>query len=116
MRSLWGKIIHINFVEFLTLEVYAKLSKCGEHVLLAACDEELLGEVLRDAKIVFTVSEEFYNGPKMPVDDVIQLMEESTIVNMIGPNIVKKAIEKGLVHPEAVLEICGVPHAQIVKI
>jgi hypothetical protein len=113
---VWGKIIHINIVEFLTLEVYAKLSKCGEHVLLAACDEELLGEVLKDGKIVFTVGEEFYKGPKMSVEDAIQLMEESTVVNMVGPNIVKKAIEHGLVHPEAVLEICGVPHAQIVKI
>jgi hypothetical protein len=43
-------------------------------------------------------------------------MKESSVVNMIGANIVQKAIEKGLVHPEAVLNICGVPHAQIVKI
>ena len=98
------------------MEVYAKLSKCGEHVLLAACDEELLGTILRDGKIVFKVGEEFYKGPKMPVEEAIELMEESTVVNMVGPNIVKKAIENGLVHPAAVLEICGVPHAQIVKI
>jgi hypothetical protein len=98
------------------LEVYAKLSKCGKHVLLAACDEELLGQILRDGKIVFKVGEEFYKGPKMPVEDAIKLVEESTVVNMVGPNIVKKAIENGLVHPAAVLEICGVPHAQIVKL
>ncbi|PVX25534.1 MAG: DUF424 domain-containing protein [Candidatus Bathyarchaeum sp.] len=98
------------------MDVYAKLSKCGEHVLLAACDEELLGEILKDGKIVFKVGEEFYKGPKIPVDDAVELMEESTVVNMVGPNIVKKAIEKGLVHPDAVLNICGVPHAQIVKI
>ena len=85
-------------------------------MLLAACDAELLGEILRDEKIVFNVGEEFYKGPKMPVEDAIELMEESTIVNMVGPNIVKKAIEHGLVHPEAVLEICGVPHAQIVRV
>jgi hypothetical protein len=113
---MWRKIIHINFVEFWTLEVYAKLSKCGEHVLLAACDEELLGAILRDGKIVFKVGEEFYKGPKMPVNEAVELMKESTVVNMVGPNIVKKAIENGLVHPQAVLEICGVPHAQIVKI
>lgn len=113
MRS---KIIHINIVEFLTLEVYAKLSKCGEHVLLATCDEELLGQVLKDGKIVFKIKEEFYKGPKIPLDDAISLMEESTVVNMVGPNIVKKAIEQGLVHPEAVLNVCGVPHAQIVKV
>jgi hypothetical protein len=98
------------------LEVYARLSKCGEHLLLAACDEELLGQILRDGKIVFKVGEEFYKGPKIPVEEAMELVEESTVVNMVGPNIVKKAIEKGLVHPAAVLEICGVPHAQIVKL
>ncbi len=98
------------------MEVYAKLSKCGEHVLLAACDEELLGQILRDGKIVFKVGEEFYKGPKIPVEEAMELVEESTVVNMVGTNIVKKAIEKGLVHPAAVLEICGVPHAQIIKL
>ncbi len=98
------------------MEVYAKVRKWGKCLLLAACDVEMLGEILRDGKIVFKISEEFYKGPKMPVDEVIELMEESTIVNLVGKNIVNKAIEKGMVHPEAVLKICGVPHAQIVKI
>jgi hypothetical protein len=98
------------------LEVYANLRKWGKSMLLAACDVELLGTVLRDGKIVFKVNEEFYKGPKMPVEEAVELMEESTIVNMVGQNIVDKAIKKGLVHPEAVLIICGVPHAQIVKI
>jgi hypothetical protein len=35
---------------------------------------------------------------------------------MVGKSIVKKAIEKGLIHPEAVLNISGVPHAQIVRL
>lgn len=98
------------------MEVYTKLRKWGKCVLLATCDVELLGKILREGKIVFKVGEEFYKGPKMPVEEAVELMKESTIVNMVGTNIVNKAIEKGLVHPEAVLEICGVPHAQIVKI
>ncbi len=98
------------------MEVYAKLRKWGKCVLLATCDVELLGKILREGKIVFKVGEEFYKGPKMPVEEAIELMKESTIVNMVGTNIVNKAIEKGLVHPEAVLKICGIPHAQIVKI
>ena len=97
------------------MEVYAKLSKCGKHVLLAACDEELLGKTLKDGKIVFKVGKEFYEGSKMPVDEAIELMAESTVVNLVGANIVNKAIEQGMVHPEAVLNICGVPHAQIVR-
>ena len=116
MRSLRGKIVPINRVEFLALEAYTNLRKCGEYVLLAACDEELLGKTLRHGKLVFKIKEEFYKGPKMPVADAVELMKESTIVNMVGANIVNKAIEEGLVHPEAVLKISGVPHAQIVKI
>lgn len=84
-------------------------------MLLATCDAELLGKILRDGKIVFEVREEFYKGLKMTVDEVIDLMRQSTIVNMVGHCVVEKAIEKGLIHPDAVLKISGVPHAQIVK-
>jgi len=91
------------------------MRKWGPHVLLATCDAELLGKILREGKIVFEIHEQFYKGPKMTLEEVIDLMEQSTIVNMVGHKIVKKAIERGLVHPDAVLKISGVPHAQIVK-
>lgn len=91
------------------------MRKWGHHVLLAACDADLLGRVLREGEIVFEVREDFYKGPKMSVDEAIGLMRKSTMVNMIGNCIVQKAIEKGLIHHEAVLNISGVPHAQIVK-
>jgi len=91
------------------------MRKWGHHVLLAACDADLLGRVLREGKIVFEVREEFYKGPKMSVEEAIDLVEKSTVVNMIGNYIVQKAIEKGLIHPEAVLNISGILHAQIVK-
>jgi len=92
------------------------MRKWGRCVLLATCDAELLGKILREGKIVFEVREEFYKGLRVSVDEAIDLMKQSTIVNMVGQHIVNKAIEEGLVHPEAVLKISGVPHAQIVKI
>jgi len=83
---------------------------------LATCDAELLGQILRDGKIVFEVKENFYKGSKVSVEEAIQLVKQCTIVNMVGRRIVKRAVEEGLVHPEAILEISGVPHAQIVKL
>jgi hypothetical protein len=62
------------------------------------------------------VKEEFYNGGKVALDEAISMIQNSTIVNMVGKNCVGKAIEKGYVHPDAVLDIAGVPHAQIVKL
>jgi len=95
--------------------VYANVRRWGQFVLLAICDIELLGCTLKEGKIVFHVREDFYKGLKMSVEEAIDLVEQSTIVNMVGRNIVKKALEKRLIHPEAVLNISGVPHAQIVK-
>jgi len=97
------------------LEVYVNLRKWGKFTVLATCDAELLGQVLRDGKIVFEVREGFYKGSKVSVEEAIELVRQCTIVNMVGKHVVKRAVREGLVHPDAILEICGVPHAQIVK-
>jgi hypothetical protein len=98
------------------LEVYMNLKKVGRNMLLAICDAEILGRTLSEGKIVFHVKEDFYKGAKVNVEEAVSMIENSTIVNMVGKNVVKKAIQRGYVHPEAVLNIEGVPHAQIVKI
>jgi len=97
------------------LEVYVKIRRWGGQVLLAACDADVLGRTLQDSDIVFEVKEEFYKGFKTNLEEAVNLIEKSTIVNLVGSKIVKKAIERGYVHPEAVIEISGVLHAQIVK-
>lgn len=98
------------------MDVYVKLKKVNRNVLLAMCDCEILGKTLREGKIVFHVKDEFYNGGRVTLEEAIDMIENSTIVNMVGKKCVEKAIEKGYVHPEAVLNIEGVPHAQIVKL
>jgi hypothetical protein len=92
------------------------LRKVGANVLLAICDCEVLGRTLREGEIVFQVKEEFYKGALVNIEEAVDMMRNSTIVNMVGKNIVRKAVEKGYVHPEAILNIEGVPHAQIVKL
>ncbi|MCK4435105.1 DUF424 family protein, partial [Candidatus Bathyarchaeota archaeon] len=78
------------------------LKKIGNNVLLAMCDAEIIGKTLRKGKMVFHVKEEFYKGTKVSIEEAVDLIANSTIVNMIGNNVVQKAIEKGHVHPEAV--------------
>jgi hypothetical protein len=80
------------------------------------CDADLLGKTLKQGKIVFHIREEFYKGSLMRLDEAVGLISQSTIVNMVGERIVRKAVEEGWIHPDAVLEIEGVPHAQIVKV
>jgi len=97
------------------LEVYVKIRRWGQQILLAACDADILGKTFQDSNIVFEVKEEFYKGFKTNIEEAVNLIEKSTIVNLAGTRIVKKAIERGYVHPEAVIKICGILHAQIIK-
>lgn len=98
------------------MEVYLNLKQVGRNVLLAVCDCELLGRTLREGKIVFHIKDEFYNGRKGTVEEAIGMIDNSTIVNLVGKACVENAISKGYVHPDAVIKIEGVPHAQIIKL
>ncbi|MGA3289492.1 MAG: DUF424 family protein [Candidatus Bathyarchaeia archaeon] len=98
------------------MEVYVNLKQVGRNVLLAVCDCELLGRTLREGKIVFHIKGEFYNGRKASVEEAMGMIDNSTIVNLVGKCCVEKAIAEGYVHPDAVLNIEGIPHAQIVKL
>ncbi len=98
------------------MEVYMNLKRVGSNVLLAVCDCELLGKTLREGKIIFKIKDEFYNGRKGTVEEAMGMINNSTIVNLVGKTCVEKAIAHGYVHPEAVIEIEGVPHAQIMKL
>jgi len=117
LQRMRRKVINQAVIRaILNLEAYVNLKKIGRNVLLAICDCDLLGRTLREGKIVFHVKEEFYNGGKVSVEEAVSMIQNSTIVNLVGKNCVEKAISKGHVHPEAVIEINGVPHAQIVKL
>ena len=97
-------------------DVYVNVRKQGNQTVLATCDCDVCGKTLRDGNIVFVVREDFYKGMKVTIEEAIELCRQSTIVNMVGACIVRNAVKAGLVHPEAILKIKGVPHAQIVKI
>ena len=100
----------------LNVEVYLNVKKVGENVVLAVCDCNLLGKKLREGKVVFHIKEEFYKGKKTTVDEAVGLIGNSTIVNLVGKTCVEHAIKEGYVHPDAVIKIEGIPHAQIVKL
>jgi hypothetical protein len=98
------------------MDVYLNVKKVGQNVILAVCDCEILGKTLREGNIVFHVKEDFYKGRKASLEEAVGLISNSTIVNLVGKHCVENAIAKGYVHPDAVLKIEGIPHAQIVKL
>ena len=97
------------------MDVYVKIHRFGKKVMLAICDENLLGKRFKEKELIFEIKKTFYCGIKLSADEALNLIEKSSIINLVGNNIVKMAIERGYVHPEAVLKIIGILHAQIIK-
>jgi hypothetical protein len=98
------------------LDVFVNVIRQGSHVLVAACDAELLGRTLKFGEVDFTIREEFYRGSLMDVDGAIDIVKTGTVANLVGATVVGSALEAGIVHPKAVLDISGVPHAHVMRI
>lgn len=84
---------------------------------MAVCDEEILGRTFVDRKrrLKLEVNERFYKGELMEVGRCLSLVRQASIVNLVGPRIVREALNAGLIQSKAIIRIEGIPHAQIVK-
>jgi hypothetical protein len=94
---------------------YYKIQRYGTETILAVCDKGIIGKRFEDGELVLDVKEEFYCDEECG-EEVIELFDQATIINLVGNKIVSLAIEKGWVEKENVLTIKGVMHAQIIKI
>ena len=92
-----------------------RIYKKGNDLLLGACDEKLLGKKFEDGKFQIEVTREFYDGERITSQALKKLLEDATIANLVGKETIKCAIEAGVVDPECIIEIKGIPHAQMVK-
>jgi hypothetical protein len=82
--------------------------------LLAACDEELLGQTFREDGMRLTVSETFYLGEIITEDAFLERMKSVTMMNLVGERAVTLAQTAGYVSADTVLIIGGTKHAQAV--
>ena len=95
--------------------VYLKEHLSDTEIVVAVCDEELLGKTLGGDGYEFYVDPVFYGGRRMSISEALTVIESSTIANLVGKKIVSAAVKHKLVHKDAIVYISGVPHAQIIK-
>jgi len=92
-----------------------KIYKTGEDILIGACDEKLLGKKFEDGKFQIDVKRDFYDGKLITSQILKKYLEDATIANLVGDETVQSAIDIGLVDPDCVIKIKGIPHAQMVR-
>lgn len=91
-----------------------KVHRHPDETILAACDAEIIGETFRGDGMRIVVSRGFYGGDETSPEELLAAFRNVTVVNLVGARAVKLAVEAGIVDPERVITIGGVPHAQAV--
>ena len=95
--------------------ITVRVHRQGEDVLVAACDKELLGNVLREGQLRLEVRPAFYEGEDASEELLLNRLNNATIANLVGKRTVGLAAKHNFIDEECILYIGGVPHAQLVK-
>ena len=92
------------------IKVHKVLQNKVTKVVVALCDDDLLGKTLGD---VFFVSPRFYEGEKCSVHECVSYLKKADTVNAVGKESVGLLIKEGFVSENEVISVGGVPHAQV---
>ncbi|AKB35206.1 hypothetical protein MSSAC_0616 [Methanosarcina siciliae C2J] len=96
--------------------MYLKIYKNGGHVLIAACDKEVLGKNLKHGNTVVEINRAFYGEELASEEELQKALEEATTANLFGEKTIKCAIKCGFIDPDSVIMIDCVPHAQVFRV
>ncbi|MDF1556740.1 MAG: DUF424 family protein [ANME-2 cluster archaeon] len=93
--------------------MFIKIYETDGSILVTVCDRELIGKTLKGNGLKLEIDKEFYQGELADAAQVQAVLLEATTANIVGERSVRSAISCGAIDPVCVIDIGGVPHAQM---
>jgi len=93
------------------MRVYLKIHIRDDCETIACCDEELLNQVFIEGILKIDISNRFFGGNLIRIEDAIDVLKQASSFNIVGEKIVEKAIECNLLPNEGIRFIKGIPIA-----
>lgn len=93
------------------MKVYLKIHLKDEIETIACCDEKLLNQVFKEGNLRIEISNQFFGGKLINLEEAIEILKEAPYFNIVGENITSKAIDYKILPKEGVRSINGVPMA-----
>lgn len=93
------------------MNVYIKIHIRDECETIACCDEELLNQVFIEGNLKIEITNRFFGGKLISIEDAIDILKRASFFNIVGEKIIEKAIDCKLLSREGVSLINGVPMA-----
>ncbi|MCI4396673.1 MAG: DUF424 family protein [Thermoprotei archaeon] len=92
-----------------------RVIEAGNLKTVLLCDAELIGKKFTQDKGILDIKEEYYKGELVDEEDAAMSIREADYISLIGERSVSLGIKEGMIHPEAVMKISGIPYAIFVN-
>ena len=95
--------------------MYVKKYEAQKEIIVAVCDKDLIGKVLREGELVLDLKKysSFYIGELASEEEAWSIMKGATSLNLVGKKAVGLALKKKLAKKGDERTVDGVPHLQI---
>lgn len=97
----------------LSIKMIVKKHHNGARLILAACDDNLLGQKIEDDTKIIDCSSDFYNGEKISKEDFVILIGKAYMVNAVGKETTNILADKKFANNTEIKFISGVPYINI---
>ncbi len=93
------------------MSVYLKIHCRNDIETIACCDEDLLNKCFKDGSLRIEITNQFFGGNLVCIEDALDILKNACFFNIVGENIITKAIKHKIVSKEGIRYISGVPMA-----
>jgi hypothetical protein len=92
-----------------------KLTDYNKNVMLNICDADLLGKKITEKQLKVHISQSYYGEKIVEKEEAKTLLKNSSIINMVGKEIISLSTILGIVSEDGIKEIDGVPFLIVYK-
>ena len=96
--------------------MYVKIHQTDDSIVTAICDEKLVGKTFSEDGREITVSERFYKGDQKSEEEVTELLQNASNLNLIGEDTINLALKLKIITKDSIMLINKIPHAQVFEI
>ncbi|GFN41967.1 MAG: conserved hypothetical protein [Marine Group I thaumarchaeote] len=92
-----------------------KLTDYQKNAMLNICDANLLGKKISEKELEVHISQSYYGEKIVEKEEAKTLLKNSSIINMVGKEIVSLSTSLGIGSEDGIKEIDGIPFLIVYK-
>lgn len=91
-----------------------KVNDGSGRVIVAVCDDNLVGKRFEEKGLCLDLNSEFYKGEKKTEEEAAKAISSAYIVNFVGKKAVALGAKLGLISDGKIIMVKHIPHAQAI--